>query len=138
MTLELLTKWLPVFLKYLIFPVILIILLSNFGLDFERGNLILMLSKPLTRRRYFLSWVIEGGSKLALASTIGIVLSGALAMSLHGFEVRDYVIGSLALSLSLVGVIGIALLLLPLATSRDFGVVLGLGGAFIILASRES
>ncbi len=93
-----------------------------------------MLSKPLTRRRYFLNWVIEGGLKLALASTIGIVLSGALAMFLHDFEVRDYVLGSLALSLSLIGVIGIALLLLPLATSRDFGVVLGLGGAFVILA----
>lgn len=66
------------------------------------------------------------------------MLSGALAMFLHDFEVRDYVLGSLALSLSLIGVIGIALLLLPLATSRDFGVVLGLGGAFVILASRES
>lgn len=54
-------------------------------------------------------------------------------MFLHDFEVRDYVLGSLALSLSLIGVIGIALLLLPLATSRDFGVVLGLG-AFVILA----
>ncbi|BAD86244.1 ABC-type transport system, probable permease component [Thermococcus kodakarensis KOD1] len=131
-TLRLLTEWLPVFLKYLIFPVILILLLSRFGSDFERGNLVLMLSKPLTRRRYFLNWVIEG-LKLALASTIGIVLSGALAMFLHDFEVRDYVLGSLALSLSLIGVIGIALLLLPLATSRDFGVVLGLG-AFVILA----
>ncbi|WP_223211905.1 ABC transporter permease [Thermococcus henrietii] len=53
-------------------------------------------------------------------------------MLAHGLEVKDYLIGSLALSLSLVGIIGIALLLLPLATSRDSGVFLGLG-AFIAL-----
>jgi ABC-type transport system involved in multi-copper enzyme maturation permease subunit len=132
MTLELLRKFLPGFLKFLVLPVLLVILLSSFGSDFERGNLILMLSKPLTRRRYLLGWALEG-LKLILASITGMVLSGALIMSLHGFEVRDYVIGSLALSLSLVGVLGVTLLLLPLATSRDFGVVLGLG-AFVILA----
>ncbi|KUH33044.1 ABC transporter permease [Thermococcus celericrescens] len=130
-TADLLAKWLPGFLKFLLVPLILILLLSRFGSDFERGNVTLLLSKPLTRRRYFLSWVLEG-LKLALISTLGIALSGALAMLAHGFEVRDYLIGSLALSLSLVGVIGVALLLLPFATSRDSGVFLGLG-AFVVL-----
>lgn len=130
-TADLLAKWLPNFLKFLLVPLILILLLSRFGSDFERGNVILLLSKPLTRRRYFLGWALEG-LKLALISALGISLSGALAMLAHGLEVRDYIIGSLALSLSLVGVVGIALLLLPLATSRDSGVFLGLG-AFVVL-----
>jgi len=130
-TADLLSKWLPNFLKFLFMPLLLIILLSRFGSDFERGNVILLLSKPLTRRRYFLGWALEG-LKLALISALGVALSGALAMLAHGLEVRDYLIGSLALSLSLVGVLGIALLLLPLATSRDSGVFLGLG-AFVVL-----
>ncbi|ASJ06273.1 ABC transporter permease subunit [Thermococcus pacificus] len=130
-TADLLTKWLPNFIRFLLILVLLIILLSRFGSDFERGNVVLMLSKPITRRRYFLGRSLEG-LKLALTSALGIVLSGALAMFAHGFEVRDYLIGSLTLSLSLVGVIGIALLLLPLATSRDSGVFLGLG-AFVAL-----
>jgi len=130
-TADLLTKWLPNFLKFLLVPLILILLLSRFGSDFERGNVVLLLSKPLTRRRYFLDWAIEG-LKLALISAVGIALSGALAMLAHGFAVEDYLIGSLALSLSLVGVVGIALLLLPFATSRDSGVFLGLG-AFVVL-----
>ncbi len=130
-TADLLSKWLPNFLKFLLVPLILILLLSRFGSDFERGNVILLLSKPLTRRRYFLGRVLEG-LKLALISALGVALSGALAMLAHGLEVRDYIIGSLALSLSLVGVVGIALLLLPLATSRDSGIFLGLG-AFVVL-----
>ena len=130
-TADLLAKWLPNFLKFLLVPLILILLLSRFGSDFERGNVLLMLSKPITRRHYFLGWALEG-LKLALISALGISLSGALAMLAHGLEVRDYIIGSLALSLSLVGVVGIALLLLPLATSRDSGVFLGLG-AFVVL-----
>ncbi|AEK73428.1 ABC transporter permease [Thermococcus sp. 4557] len=130
-TADLLAKWLPSFLKFLLILLLLIMLLSRFGSDFERGNVLLMLSKPLTRRHYFLGWALEG-LKLALISALGISLSGALAMLAHGFEVRDYLIGSLALSLSLIGVVGIALLLLPLATSRDSGVFLGLG-AFVVL-----
>ncbi|WP_457742963.1 ABC transporter permease subunit [Thermococcus sp.] len=130
-TADLLAKWLPNFLKFLMVPLILILLLSRFGLDFERGNVRLMLSKPLTRRRYFLGWAVEG-MKLALISALGVTLSGALAILAHGFAVRDYLIGSLALSLSLVGVLGIALLLIPFATSRDSGVFLGLG-AFVAL-----
>jgi len=130
-TSDLLAKWLPSFLKFLLIPLLLILLLSRFGSDFERGNVLLMLSKPLTRRRYFLGWAVEG-LKLALISAMGVAVSGTLAMLAHGLEVKDYLIGSLALSLSLVGIIGIALLLLPLATSRDSGVFLGLG-AFIAL-----
>ncbi|WP_246112257.1 ABC transporter permease subunit [Thermococcus aciditolerans] len=130
-TADLLAKWLPGFLKFLLVPLILILLLSRFGSDFERGNVVLLLSKPLTRRRYFLGWVLEG-LKLALVSALGMALSGALAMLAHGFEVKDYLIGSLALSLSLVGALGIALLLIPLATSRDSGVFFGLG-AFVAL-----
>ena len=65
-----------------------------------------------------------------------MALSGALAMLAYGLEVKDYLIGSLALSLSLVGVVGIVLLLLPFATSRDSGVFLGLG-AFIALLLLE-
>ncbi|QDA30349.1 ABC transporter permease [Thermococcus indicus] len=130
-TADLLTKWLPNFLKFLLVPLILILLLSRFGSDFERGNVVLLLSKPLTRRRYFLDWASEG-LKLALISALGVALSGALAMLAHGFAVGDYLVGSLALSLSLVGVLGIALLLIPLTTSRDSGVFLGLG-AFIAL-----
>lgn len=130
-TADLLAKWLPNFIKFLFIPVLIIILLSRFGSDFERGNVILMVSKPLTRRRYFLSWAFEG-LRLALISAIGIALSGAFAMLAHSFEVKDYLIGSLVLSLSLVGGIGIALLLLPFATSRDSGVFLGLG-AFVVL-----
>ncbi len=130
-TADLLVKWLPNFIKFLFIPVLLIILLPRFGSDFERGSVILMVSKPLTRRRYFLSWAFEG-LKLALIFTLGIALSGALAMLAHSFEVKDYLVGSLALSLSLVGVVGIALLLIPLATSRDSGVFLGLG-AFVVL-----
>ncbi|AIU69390.1 ABC transporter permease [Thermococcus eurythermalis] len=130
-TADLLSKWLPNFIKFLLIPLVLVLLLSRFGSEFERGNVRLLLSKPLTRRRYFLGWALEG-LKLALISALGISLSGALAMLAHGLEVRDYIIGSLALSLSLVGVVGIALLLLPLATSRDSGVFLGLG-AFVVL-----
>jgi len=130
-TADLLSKWLPNFIKYLLVPLLLILLLSRFGSDFERGNVLLMLSKPLTRRRYFLGWAVEG-LKLALISAVGMALSGALAMLAHGLEVKDYLIGSLALSLSLVGVVGIALLLIPFATSRDAGVTLGLG-AFVFL-----
>ncbi len=136
-TADLLVKWLPNFIKFLFIPVLLIILLSRFGSDFERGNVTLLLSKPLTRRRYFLDWISEG-LKLALLSTLGIVLSGALAMLAHGFAVGDYLSGSLALSLSLVGVIGIALLLLPFATSRDSGVFLGLGAFVVLLLLAKS
>ncbi|WP_258083384.1 ABC transporter permease [Thermococcus thermotolerans] len=130
-TADLLAKWLPSFFKFLLVPLILILLLSRFGSDFERGNVLLLLSKPLTRRRYFLDWAVEG-MKLALISALGVTLSGALAMLAHGFVVEDYLIGSLALSLSLIGVLGIALLLIPFATSRDAGVFLGLG-AFVVL-----
>ncbi|CAD5245212.1 ABC transporter permease subunit [Thermococcus camini] len=136
-TADLLTKWLPNLIKLLLVPLILILLLSRFGSDFERGNTILMLSKPLTRRRYFLGWVLEG-LKLALVSALGIALSGALAMLAHGFAVRDYLIGSLALSLSLIGVLGIALFLLPFATSRDSGVFLGLGAFIALLLPGKS
>jgi len=104
---------------------ILTLLLSRFGSDFERGNVLLLLSKPFTRRRYFLGWVLEG-LKLALVFSLGIALSGALAMLAHGFAVKNYFIGSLALSLSLIGVLGIVLPLIPLVTSRDSGVFLGL------------
>ncbi|NJE49708.1 ABC transporter permease subunit [Thermococcus sp. 9N3] len=130
-TADLLSKWHPNFIKYLLAPLLLILLLSHFGSEFERGNVLLMLSRPLTRRRYFLGWSVEG-LKLALISAVGVAVSGTLAMLAHGFEVKDYLIGSLVLSLSLVGVLGIALLLLPLATSHDSGVFLGLG-AFVVL-----
>ncbi|WP_297514384.1 ABC transporter permease subunit [Thermococcus sp.] len=130
-TADLLAKWLPNFLKFLFMPLLLIILLSHFGSEFEQGNVLLMFSKPLTRRRYFLGWAAEG-LKLSLIFAIGVAVSGTLAMLAHGLEVRGYLISSLALSLSLVGILGIALLRLPLATSRDSGVFLGLG-AFVIL-----
>ncbi len=136
-TADLLAKWLPNFIKFLFIPALLIILLSRFGSDFERGNVTLLLSKPLTRRRYFLSWAFEG-LKLALISTVGIALSGAFAMLVHGFKVENYLTGSLALSLSLVGVIGIALLPLPLTTSRDSGVFLGLGAFVVLLLFAKS
>ena len=134
-TADLLSKWFPNFIKFLLIPLVLVLLLSRFGSEFERGNVRLLLSKPLTRRRYFLGWVLEG-LKLALISALGVALSGALAMLAHGLEVRDYLIGSLALLLSLVGVLGIALLLLSVATSRDSGVFLGLG-AFVVLLLLE-
>ncbi len=134
-TADLLTKWLPNFLKFLLVPLLMLFILSRFGSDFERGNVRLLLSKLLTRRRYFLGWALEG-LKLALISALGVALSGALSMLAHGFAVEDYIIGSLALSLSLVGVLGIVLLLLPLATSRDSGVFLGLG-AFVVLLLLE-
>ena len=130
-TSDLLAKWLPNFIKFLLIPLVLVLLLSRFGSEFERGNVLLLLSKPLTRRRYFLGWAFEG-LKLALISALGVALSGALAMLAHGFAVEGYLIGSLALSLSLVCIVGIALLLLPFATSRDSGVFLGLG-AFVLL-----
>nr|WP_206204858.1 ABC transporter permease subunit [Thermococcus sp. MV11] len=136
-TADLLTKWLPNFLKFLLVPLLLVFLLSRFGSDFERGNVVLMLSKPLTRRRYFLGWTSEG-LKLVLIFALGIALSGALAMLAHGFAVRNYLIGSLTLSLSLVGVVGIVLFLLPFATSRDSGVFLGLGAFVMFLLLGKS
>ncbi len=136
-TTDLLAKWLPNFIKFLLIQVLLIILLSRFGSDFERGNVMLLLSKPLTRRRYFLSWAFEG-LKLTLISAVGITLSGALAMLVHDFKVEDYLIGSLVLSLSLVGVIGIALLLLPFATSRDSSAFFGLGTFAVLLLLAKS
>ncbi|WP_223211906.1 hypothetical protein [Thermococcus henrietii] len=69
-TADLLSKWHPNFIKYLLAPLLLILLLSHFGSEFERGNVLLMLSRPLTRRRYFLGWAVEG-LKLALISAMG-------------------------------------------------------------------
>ncbi|MCD6525267.1 MAG: ABC transporter permease subunit [Thermococcus sp.] len=132
-TADLLAKWIPGLMKFLFMPLVFILILSHFGSEFERGNVLLMLSKPLTRRRYFLAQAVEG-LKLVAVIAAGIALSGTLAMLAHGFAVEDYIIGSLALSLSLalVGVVGVALLLLFLATSREAGVALGIG-AFVIL-----
>ncbi|ACJ17038.1 ABC-type transport system, Hypothetical permease component, N-terminus [Thermococcus onnurineus NA1] len=130
-TADVLSNWVPPFIKYLLAPFVLIYLLFIFGSEFESGRAALMLSKSLTKRRYFMGWITQG-VELALIPALGMVLSGSLAMLYYGLDPEDYILGAIGLSVALIGVVGVALLIIPAVRSGDTGVFLGIG-AFITL-----